>query len=181
MARCKKSARISPGHIPRHKLQPIIEKRKKAEYYRKKYVWEWMYVMVTLVDVEPTLKDNLQTLERVLHQLQQNQNAYDCLACDNPIDDRAHIVVGKQAKADQTYELYIMIGIKIREDLFEPTIDEIIDGLNRHLARPNHSFDIDDDDIIIIRQDNNFEQFVEWNKHIIQLMDESLESGIRQF
>lgn len=153
----------------------------KANYYRDNFAWEWLYVMITLVNVGNALRENLQTAQGVLDVLAERDNAYDVLDYDNVIQEEAHIFVGKQKKEDDTLDVYIMIGVMIDVNSDDPTVPHIRNGINRYLGRGRQTIQVRGEDVCIVRESEDNENFVQWNEHVIKIMDENVESGNRLF
>lgn len=180
MARIKIAARKNTGcDLKRQRLAESDSPTpsEEADYYRDNFAWEWVYVMVTLIDVGCALREDLQSAEQILDVLTENNNAYEVLDYNNMIDEDAHIFVGKQKKQDETVDVYIMIGVMIDVNSDDPTIAQIRNGINIYLAQEGQTMVVRPDDICIIRENEENERYVEWNQHIIEIMDDNVESG----
>lgn len=136
----------------------------------------WLYVMVTLTNVANILREELQTPERVVGLLSEDDNTYSIFNIESEFETDPHIIVGRQEKSDGTYDMYIMVGIVVDENIDSPETIQIEQGLSELLAREGEAFAIQNHDVFIMRQPDDPEM-VDWNIHIIHLMDESVEEG----
>lgn len=177
--RIKQKARKSTGMRPgKRRRSPSPTPEQMVEYYLENHDWVWMYTMVTLRNVGGTLRPDQQTPDEVMAVLATDDNAYTACQLENLINVRPHIMVGRQRKADDTHDMYVMIGVMVSIDTGDSSAHEMRRGLTQVLARPDREFSVADTDIICMRQhQEESDTFVQWNQHIIQLMDESAETG----
>lgn len=187
MARVKLTARKSTGRSLKQRLrlakrQPRSPTTSDDEDDHRDYDFDWLYVMLTLINVGHILEENMQTADAIADFLADEDNAYTILNYYNVLDQAAHIQVGKQTRTDGTVDINIMIGVMIDEHTDAPSYEMIRAGLNLYLAREGRSFDrFRSEDVCIMRQSAENKYFVNWNQHIINIMDEVAEKGDRLF